>query len=34
VASHDVRLCGVYLQADPATGRATRIEHVIFPAFS
>jgi 2',3'-cyclic-nucleotide 2'-phosphodiesterase len=34
VASHDARLCGVHVQADPATGRATRIEHVIFPAFS
>ena len=34
VASHDVRLCGVHVQADPATGRATKIEHVIFPAFS
>ncbi|HTO94125.1 MAG TPA: TIGR00282 family metallophosphoesterase [Bacteroidota bacterium] len=33
VASHDVRLCGVYVQADAETGRALKMESVIFPAF-
>lgn len=33
VASHDVRLCGVYVQADRETGRALQMESIIFPAF-
>jgi len=33
VASHDVHLCGVYVEADGETGKATKIEQVIFPAF-
>jgi len=33
VASHDVRLCAVYVQADAETGRAIAMEQVIFPAF-
>lgn len=33
VASHDVRLCAVYLQADVETGRALKMESVVFPAF-
>jgi calcineurin-like phosphoesterase len=33
VASHDVRLCAMFVQADVETGRALKMEHVIFPAF-
>jgi len=33
MASHDVRLCGVYVQVDPESGKSTKIEQVIFPAF-
>ncbi len=33
VASHDVRLCGVYVLADGDTGRALKMETVVFPAF-
>jgi len=33
VASHDVRLCGVYVQADADTGRAVKMESIIFPSF-
>ena len=33
VASNDVRLCGVYVQADRETGRALAMEQIIFPAF-
>ena len=33
VASHDVRLCGVYVQADMETGRALKMESVVFPSF-
>lgn len=33
VASHDVRLCAVYVQADPQTGRAVAMESIVFPAF-
>lgn len=33
VASNDVRLCGVVLRADPASGRAVMMEQIIFPSF-
>jgi len=33
VASHDVRLCGVFVKADAETGRALAMESIIFPAF-
>jgi calcineurin-like phosphoesterase len=33
VASHDVRLCGVFVRADAESGRALEMESVIFPAF-
>jgi 2',3'-cyclic-nucleotide 2'-phosphodiesterase len=33
VASHDVRLCGMYVQADTESGKALKMEQVIFPAF-
>jgi hypothetical protein len=33
VALHDVRLCAVYVQADAETGRALKMESVVFPAF-
>jgi 2',3'-cyclic-nucleotide 2'-phosphodiesterase len=33
VASHDVRLCGVFVRADIDTGRAIAFEQIIFPAF-
>lgn len=33
VASHDVRLCGVYVQSDAETGRALKMESIIFPSF-
>jgi calcineurin-like phosphoesterase len=28
-----VRFCGVYIQVETETGKATKIEQVIFPAF-
>lgn len=33
VASHDVRLCAVYVQADVQTGKALKMESIVFPAF-
>lgn len=33
LAEHDVRMCAVYIQVDAETGKATKIEQVIFPAF-
>jgi len=33
VASHDVRLCAVYVQAEKETGRALAMESIVFPAF-
>jgi metallophosphoesterase (TIGR00282 family) len=33
VASHDVRLCAVFVQADVETGKALKMESVVFPAF-
>ena len=33
VAEHDVRMCAVYIQVDGETGKATKIEQVIFPGF-
>ena len=33
VAAHDVRLCAVYVQADAETGRAVKMESVVFPVF-
>lgn len=33
VASHDVRLCAVYVQADKDSGRALSMESIVFPAF-
>jgi 2',3'-cyclic-nucleotide 2'-phosphodiesterase len=33
VASHDARLCAVYVQADAETGRAIKMESIVFPAF-
>jgi metallophosphoesterase (TIGR00282 family) len=33
VASHDVRFCAVYVQADIESGRARAIEHIIYPEF-
>lgn len=33
VASHDVRLCGVFVRADAATGRAVAMESIVYPAF-
>ncbi len=34
VASNDVRLCGLFVKADPATGHALAMEQIIFPTFS
>ena len=34
VAQHDVHFCAVYIEADTETGKATKIEHIIFPAFA
>ena len=34
MASHDVRLCAVFVQVERQTGKATQIQQVIFPAFS
>lgn len=33
VASHDVRLCAVYIQADAESGRALKMESIVFPIF-
>ena len=33
MASHDVRLCGVYLQADVETGKALKFESFVYPEF-
>ena len=33
LAEKEVRMCAVYVQVDAETGRATKIEQVIFPAF-
>ena len=33
LAQHDVRFCGVYIQVETETGKATKIEQVIFPSF-
>ncbi len=33
VASHDVRIAGVYVRADRETGRAEKMETFVFPAF-
>lgn len=33
MASHDVRLCGVYLQADVETGKALKFESFVYPKF-
>ena len=33
LAEHDVRMCAVYIQVDTETGKATKIEQVIFPSF-
>ncbi|MBI5463902.1 MAG: TIGR00282 family metallophosphoesterase [Ignavibacteriales bacterium] len=33
LAEHDVRFCGVFIQLDAETGKAKKIEQVIFPAF-
>jgi metallophosphoesterase (TIGR00282 family) len=33
VASHDVRLCAVFVQADTETGRAVKLESIVFPSF-
>ncbi len=33
MAEHDVRLCAVFVQVDSETGKATKVEQVIFPAF-
>jgi calcineurin-like phosphoesterase len=33
VASHDVRFCAVYVQADVESGRALKVESIVFPAF-
>ena len=33
MASHDVRMCGTYLQADAETGKAVKFESFVYPAF-
>jgi metallophosphoesterase (TIGR00282 family) len=33
MAEHDVRMCAVFIQVDVETGKATKIEQVIFPSF-
>ena len=33
MASHDVRLCGVYLQADMESGKALKFESIVYPKF-
>ena len=33
VASHDVRICGVFVQADVETGKALKMERFCFPEF-
>lgn len=34
IAQHDVRMCAVLIQLDTETGKATKIEQVIFPSFT
>jgi hypothetical protein len=34
MAEHDVRFCSVFVQVDSETGKAIKIEQVIFPSFS
>lgn len=34
MATHDVRLSGVFLQVDASTGKARKIENFVYPAFS
>jgi calcineurin-like phosphoesterase len=34
MAEHDVHLCAVVIQVDPETGKAIKIEPVVFPAFA
>jgi len=33
IAEHDVRMCAVYIQVDTETGKALKIEQIIFPSF-
>jgi len=33
MAEHDVRFCAVYVQVDRSTGKATKIEPIVFPEF-
>jgi metallophosphoesterase (TIGR00282 family) len=33
IAEHDVRMCAVFVQIDMETGKSTKIEPVVFPAF-
>jgi 2',3'-cyclic-nucleotide 2'-phosphodiesterase len=33
LASHDIRLCGIYLQVNAETGKTVKTEQIIFPAF-
>jgi metallophosphoesterase (TIGR00282 family) len=33
LAEHDVRMCAVFIQVDAETGKATKIEQIIFPSF-
>jgi metallophosphoesterase (TIGR00282 family) len=33
IASHDVRMAGVFVQADSTTGRASKMESFVFPSF-
>ncbi len=33
LAEHDVRMCAVYVQVDAETGKSTKIESIVFPAF-
>jgi len=33
MAEHDVRICAVFIQIDAETGKAVKIEQVVFPAF-
>ncbi|HAL57116.1 MAG TPA: TIGR00282 family metallophosphoesterase [Bacteroidetes bacterium] len=33
LAEHDVRMCAVYIQVDAETGKASKIEQIIFPGF-
>ncbi len=33
IASHDIRLCGIYLEVNGETGKTMKTEQIIFPAF-